>query len=195
MTDPRFWKHGSICPGLGSGLALACFVLLAAPAHSADEAVPGRGASGAASESSSNSFEIAGRFFNSPPESDCREVGGSSLCSYEIRGFSVAEDGERYRHSIVGISHGDATAPGGKSWSQSFVVWEFDDGSSVLMESEGTTTVDADGQRTVAGEQRCIRGTGRFANVDCSIDWSHSGRNDGSEGGVYEGTGVPRDSP
>ena len=181
--DDRHVTPNAIFPLSLTALLAVAFLSLPGPVQSADEIA-----------SPAGSLEIAGRFFNSPPKSECRDVGASSVCSYEITGYSVTSDGERYQHSILGISTGRAKAPNEKAWSRSYVIWEFDDGSTVVMKSQGVTTVDADGQLSVAGEQRCIDGTGRFANVDCSIDWSHSGRNDGREGGVYHGTVVPRAS-
>ena len=170
---------------LGAGLATVMGLALltpSGPAHSVAE--PAGPASG--------SYIVEGQFFNSPPTMDCKDVGKVPVCSYEIKGHSVASDGERYKHTIIGTSHGSAKAPNDKSRNQSYVIWEFDDGSTAVMKSQGVTAIDENGQLNVAGTQVCVGGTGRFANVDCAIDWLHAGRNDGRDGGTYEGIVMPK---
>lgn len=196
MKTQRISAKGILGLGLATvmGLALAAQPGLSGAAHATDEEVAGSPASEALAAKPSASYSIKGRFFNSSPTIDCRDVDDTQICSYKMSGQSLTDDGEPYRHTIIGTSFGRATMPGDESRHQSYVVRTFDDGSMVLMKSRGKTTVDANGQRTVSGRQVCLDGIGRFENVDCSIDWSHAGHNDGRTGGNYEGTVTPKES-
>ena len=175
-----------------AGLALFIQPGPSGTANAADETTARSAVSSDTATTPTGTYTIKGRFYNSPPAINCKDIGATPVCAYEIKGYSVTSDGERYQHSIVGTSHGSTKAPNDKSQNRSYVIWEFKDGSTVLMQSQGVATVDANGQLSVAGTQVCIDGTGRFANVDCTIDWSHSGHNDGRDGGVYEGVVTPK---
>ena len=174
------------------GLALLAQPGLAGTANATDQEPTAQTASAAMVAPPTGSQSIKGRFFNIHPTVECRNGDESQVCNYTMKGLSITDEGEPYRHTIVGTSFGRAIAPGDESRHQSYVIWTFDDGSMALMKSRGTTTVHENGQRTVAGTQVCLDGMGRFENADCSIDWSHSGHNDGLNGGVYEGVVTPK---
>ena len=97
-------RHAKANGILGAGLAtIMGFALLtpSSPAHAAAETAP----------ATSGSYTVEGQFFNSPPTINCKDVGAVPVCSYEITGHSVTSDGERYKHTIIGTSHGSAKTP------------------------------------------------------------------------------------
>ncbi len=140
---------------------------------------------------------LEGRYVNLPAERSCRDRDGTSFCAYEIKGISQASDGEVYRHTIRGTSVGDIQDPQSQAQSRSLVLWEFRDGSSLLMESHGERSFDDNGDLRLHGTQTCLEGTGRFAQLDCQIDWANGQPRDDLMGdglveGVYSGTVMPK---
>ena len=72
------------------------------------------------------------------------------------------------------------------------MLWEFRDGSTLLMESHGQRSFDDNGDLRLYGTQTCVEGTGRFAQLDCTIDWANGQPQDGIVHGVYSGTVTPQ---
>ena len=135
---------------------------------------------------------VEGSYVNLPAERTCSQVGTTPVCTYQIQGLAETGDGERYRHKIFGTTHGTANAPGDEAHNRSYVIWSFDDGSSLLLKSESTSTIDEDGEQKLDGTQVCVEGTGRFAGMDCAIDWSNRRGDDGLMAGTYQGTMTPK---
>lgn len=137
---------------------------------------------------------LEGSYVNLPAERTCSQVGATPVCTYQIQGKAETADGEPYRHKIFGTTHGVANAPGDEAHNRSYVIWSFDDGSNLLLKSESVTTVGDDGEMRLGGNQVCVEGTGRFADMDCTIDWANERGDDGLMVGTYKGTMTPKAS-
>ena len=149
-------------------------------------------AQAAATTAPAVSHQIEGRLVNMPAEINCTKVGSTPVCSYELKGIGVSDRGELIDRTIVGTKHGMADKPGKLSHNRSYAIWTFGDGSTMLLQSEGSGTVTAEEQRVFAGTQTCVAGTGRFADADCTIDWSVSAQPNGLYAGTYSGTVTPQ---
>ena len=153
-------------------------------------------ASSAFAAQDANSQQIKGQIVNSSVKRDCIAPAGTRVCTFDIAGIALSDDGELIDRQIVGNMHGagdkSGAAPGAESYNRSYAVWKYPDASTMLMHSEGKAETNADGQRVVSGTKTCIDGTGRFANVDCTIDWSHTPQAGGLKAGSYSGTITPK---
>ena len=106
-----------------------------------------------------------------------------------VEAGKIVKEGE----AIIQLSrHGTVEKPGDVADNRSYAVWTYPDGSTMLLKSAGTSTLKADGKRVISGTQTCVEGTGRFANVDCTIDWAHTPQESGLYAGTYSGTITPR---
>lgn len=182
--------------GLGLG-ALAGLALLIETGPSSTAFAAGNDSSREAlvqarTTAQTGSQAIAGNYLSLPPDQYCTSEGVTLLCHYTLKGVSVGNDGEVYQHTILGTAQGAVEKPGDVRQGQSYVTWAFDDGSSLLLKSQGITTVDESGKLKFDGSQTCLEGTGRFAQVDCDMDWSNREQDNGVLAGTYSGTMTPR---
>ena len=138
------------------------------------------------------SLSVAGTYHNFPASRSCSETAVGPLCDYAIDGIATSSDGEVYRHKIVGTSQGKLAVPGDRVQNRSTVVWDFADGSQLTMDSEGETVMGEDGAITASGRQVCLEGSGRFANMDCAMDWANAPEENGLIPGRYQGSMTPR---
>ncbi|MEM7225754.1 MAG: hypothetical protein AAF495_22440 [Pseudomonadota bacterium] len=135
---------------------------------------------------------LAGTYYNLPADRSCTETAGSVVCNYAIDGIGTSSEGEVYSRKIIGTSHGKIAVPGDQAQNRSYVIWGFADGSQLTMESEGVTVMGKDGTITTSGRQVCVEGSGRFADVDCAIDWANKPAQSGLTPGSYHGSMTPR---
>ena len=127
-----------------------------------------------AASAQSGAQSLAGTYHNLPASRSCTETAGSAICSYAIDGIATSSDGEVYRHKIIGTSQGKIAVPGDQAQNRSYVIWDFADGSQLTMESRGVTVMGEDGAITTSGRQVCVEGSGRFADVDCAMEWANT---------------------
>ncbi len=136
--------------------------------------------------------QIQGRIVNVTFDEHCIDAAGTPVCTFDIKGIGISDQGELIERSIVGTAHGTVETPGEVAVYWSYALWTYPDGSTMLLHSAGKGAIEADGQHTYAGTQTCIEGSGRFADVDCTIDWSHSAQPNGLYAGSYSGTVTPK---
>ncbi|MEM7226467.1 MAG: hypothetical protein AAF495_26075 [Pseudomonadota bacterium] len=135
--------------------------------------------------------QIQGRIVNAAVDRDCIEPDGKRICTHEINGIAISDQGELIDRTIIGNMYGGPAGSGEPSENRGYAVWKYPDGSTMLMKSEGKAETNADGQRVVSGTKTCIEGTGRFANADCTINWQHTPDKNGLRVGTYSGTITP----
>ena len=135
---------------------------------------------------------IKGKIVNVTLERDCIDAAGTPVCTYDIAGIGVSDRGELIERTIVGSEHGSAATPGEVAPNRSYAVWTYPDGATMVLKSNGTGAMKADGQHVFAGTQSCIAGSGRYANVDCTIDWQLAAQPNGLYAGSYSGTVTPK---
>ena len=140
----------------------------------------------------SGTQSLAGTYHNFPASRSCRETAEAILCDYSIDGIATSSDGEVYRHKIIGTSLGKLAASGDRTQNRSTVIWDFADGSQLTMASEGEAVMGEDGAITSSGRQVCLEGSGRFANMDCAMDWANAPAQNGLIPGSYQGSMTPR---
>ena len=143
-------------------------------------------------ERPANAIPVQGRSVNSPSTRNCVEMEGTRLCTYEIEGFSVSDEGELIKRYVVGQDHGKAAAPGDEQRNRSTTTWTFADGATMLLEAEGFKTPTETGTPAYKGSQVCIAGTGRFEGATCVIDWAHEQQDNGLYVGPYNGWIAPK---
>ncbi|MEM7226469.1 MAG: hypothetical protein AAF495_26085 [Pseudomonadota bacterium] len=143
-------------------------------------------------ESPATVQQIQGRLVNQTVDKDCIGQDGTRVCAVDITGYAISNDGERIDRRIVASALGSAREPGDLAPNRSYAIWTYPDGSTMLTRSQGASTVKADGQRITSGVETCVAGTGRFADVDCTIDWQHTPQPDGLYAGTYSGTMTPK---
>ena len=136
---------------------------------------------------------IKGRLVNLSHEQDCES---GQLCRYAIKTIAMTDRGELIEGSITGVATEGAAAAGQLSPLQGYGVWTYPDGSTIVTRTEGASKINGAGQLVAAGTQTCIDGTGRFANMDCQIDWDRTsrlaGQSNGLAPGSFSGTITPK---
>ncbi|MEM7226468.1 MAG: hypothetical protein AAF495_26080 [Pseudomonadota bacterium] len=146
----------------------------------------------AAGQSPTGAQQIQGRVVHASMDRDCVENAAPALCRYQIDGIGISDRGELIDLSIVGTEYGDAEKPGEIAPNSSLAVWHYPDGSSMVLKSEGKGMVADNGQHGFSGSQVCVDGSGRFADVDCTIHWQHAVQPNGLYVGSYIGTVTPK---
>ncbi|MEM7224366.1 MAG: hypothetical protein AAF495_15405 [Pseudomonadota bacterium] len=130
---------------------------------------------------------LEGRLVNLPIVFECdtpEELGRHKICNYRIQGVAIAKDGAVAQRTIRGtLAFIKGVGP-----VQSYAIWTYADGSTLVMEAHGASKMNAQGKVVVEGVQTCVAATGRFAGGQCQMNWSVSQVKGGFFEGTYKGT-------
>ena len=129
-----------------------------------------------------------GRYVNlKPTELHCTkltDVEGHVICTYEIPGVTIRDDGEMGKRLVKGTL--DYIKGEGKA--QGYSVTTYADGSMTTTWWEGVSKTGDDKVRSIKGTAKCVAGTGRFAGIKCEVDWVSTTQKAGFQIGEFEGT-------
>ena len=137
-------------------------------------------------------YEVKGQIVNMGADRNCIDPAGVGLCSFDGKGLLITEDGEVIERQIIGTMHRTGAKEGVVGINQSYAIWTHPDGSQMLTRGDGVSEVNAEGQRSAHGSQTCIGGTGRYAEVDCTVNWAHSPQDNGLRTGTVTATITPK---
>ena len=131
---------------------------------------------------------LKGRYINLSGENSCTRIGdkeeGHIVCTYELPGTGIRDDGEIYARVIKGTldwTKGSGSVSG-------YMVSTYADGSMLVSTFEGVSKVDADKVQVSEGTQTCTSGTGRFQGAKCEGTWKGRRTKAGYTLGEFEGT-------
>ena len=166
--------------GLGALASLGMMIGLALSVASAMESSDDAG------------YAFQGRLVNTPAKLECLTAGEAPVCAFSIKGIAVSDDGEVIQRTVIGTTKGRAEEPGDVSPNRAHVLWTYPDGSTMLLRSTGTSEVGEDGSKVIAGSKYCVGGSGRFADADCSVEWSLHSSENGLRNGTFAATVTPK---
>ncbi|MEM7226470.1 MAG: hypothetical protein AAF495_26090 [Pseudomonadota bacterium] len=133
---------------------------------------------------------VHGQLVHLTQTQDCTD--GDQTCARDLTAIAISESGERIEGRFYGTAQAAEAGTDQVSPSWGYTHWTYPDGSTIVARSEDATKIDRAGNQMVAGQQTCIFGTGRFADVDCTIDWSHTAQPQGLFPGAYKVTFTPK---
>ena len=99
---------------------------------------------------------LEGRLVNLPLAFDCpapEELSRHKICNYQIQGVAIATDGEIAQRSIKGtLAFIKGVGP-----VQSYAIWTYGDGSTLVLEAHGASKMNELGQVKIEGVQSLHR--------------------------------------
>ena len=129
-----------------------------------------------------------GRYVNlKPTELHCTkldDVEGHSICTYEIPGVGVLEDGTLTSR----VTKGTLDYVNGEGLAEGYTITTYPDGSTHTGKWSGVSKIDDQGVRQIEGPYECVAGTGRFAEIKCNGTYVSTVQKAGYMTGEYEGT-------
>ena len=130
---------------------------------------------------------MKGKYVNLKPESNCtkiQDVEGHVICTFELPGVGIRDDGEYYTRSVKGT----IDYIKGVGNNQGYTISTFADGSTITVQWEGNSKFNDQKIRVSEGSYNCLTGTGRFTSIKCNGTWSSTAQKGGFTLGGYEGT-------